>query len=92
MHISKYTYIYAQFLNGVVWPYGNYFHNISGSNDYDNLMNTDPPASISYFGDYLNQPAVRQVGVGCWVFGVRCSVFGFQFVLCFYAPAGRVPR
>ena len=66
----------TQFLNGDVWPYGNYFHNISGSNDYDNLMNTDPPASISYFGDYLNQPAVRQVGVGWWVLGVGCWVWG----------------
>jgi hypothetical protein len=24
-----------QFLNGDVWPYGNYFHNVTGLNDYD---------------------------------------------------------
>jgi len=51
--------VWDQFLNGDVWPYGNYFHNISGLNDYDNYMNTNAPASFDYYAPYLNQPAVR---------------------------------
>jgi vitellogenic carboxypeptidase-like protein len=51
--------VWDQFLNGDVWPYGNYFHNISGLNDYDNFMNTNPPADFDYYAPYLNQPAVR---------------------------------
>ena len=43
------------------WPDKNLFHNMTGSNDYDNLMNTDAPASFGYFGKYVNQPAVRQM-------------------------------
>ena len=26
--------VWDKFLNGDVWPYGNYFHNITGLNDY----------------------------------------------------------
>ena len=40
--------------------YGNYFHNISGLNDYDNFMNTNAPASFNYYAPYLNQRAVRE--------------------------------
>lgn len=35
-------------LNGDVWPYANLFHNMTGSNDYDNFLNTDAPASFNY--------------------------------------------
>ena len=38
---------------------GNYFHNVTGLNDYDNYMNTNAPASFGYYAPYLNQPAVR---------------------------------
>lgn len=41
------------------WPYGNYFHNITGLNDYDNYLNTNAPADFGYYAPYLNQPAVR---------------------------------
>ena len=51
--------VWDEFLNGDVWPYGNYFHNISGLNDYDNFMNTNAPASFSYYAPYLNQASVR---------------------------------
>lgn len=51
--------VWDEFLNGDVWPYGNYFHNISGLNDYDNFMNTNAPASFGYYAAYLNQPAIR---------------------------------
>jgi len=51
--------VWDQFLNGDVWPYGNYFHNVTGLNDYDNFMNTNAPASFSTYAPYLNQRAVR---------------------------------
>ena len=41
-------------------PPQNYFHNITGLNDYDNFMNTNAPASFGYYGPYLNQPSVRK--------------------------------
>ena len=32
-----------EMLNGDVYPYPNYFHNITGSNDYDNFLRTNAP-------------------------------------------------
>lgn len=49
-----------KFLNGDVWPYANYFHNCSGSNDYDNFLRTNAPAEFGYFGPYVNQPDIRK--------------------------------
>lgn len=46
-------------LNGDIWPYANYFHNITGSNDYDNFMNTNAPASFSYFGPWCSNATHR---------------------------------
>jgi len=43
-------------LNGDIWPYANYFHNITGSNDYDNFMNTNAPASFNYYADWCAIP------------------------------------
>ena len=51
--------VWDEFLNGDVWPYGNYFHNITGLNDYDNYLNTNAPADFDYYAPYLNQPEVR---------------------------------
>ena len=51
--------VWDEFLNGDVWKYGNYFHNVTGLNDYDNFMNTNAPAAFGYYAPYLNQPAVR---------------------------------
>jgi hypothetical protein len=34
---------------------------MTGSNDYDNLMNSDAPVSFGYFGKYVNQPPVREM-------------------------------
>jgi|EP01049_Picozoa_sp_SAG25_P012024 vitellogenic carboxypeptidase-like protein len=48
-------------LNGDIWPYANLFHNMTGSNDYDNFMNTNAPASFGYYTQYLNQPSVRKM-------------------------------
>lgn len=48
--------IWDRMLNGDVFPYANYFHNVSGSNDYDNLMNTNSPPS--FFANYIQRPEV----------------------------------
>lgn len=45
-------------LNGDVYKYPNLFHNMTGSNDYDNFMNTNSPPS--YFEAYLKKPGVLQ--------------------------------
>ena len=52
--------VWDKMLNGDVWPYGNLFHNLTGLNDYDNFMNTDPPEELDYFGPYLSAPSVRK--------------------------------
>merc|ERR1740130_1681741 len=40
--------VWDEMLNGDIYPYPNYFHNITGSNNYDNLMMTNNPADESY--------------------------------------------
>ena len=45
---------------GDVFPYPNYFHNITGSNDYDNFARTDAPADFSFYYSFLQQPSVRK--------------------------------
>jgi vitellogenic carboxypeptidase-like protein len=51
--------IWDEMLNGDEYPYPNYFHNITGSNDYDNFMNTNAPESFGYYYQYLQQAYVR---------------------------------
>jgi len=59
-----------EMLNGDVFPYHNYFHNITGSNNYDNFMMTNDPPDFSWYGDYLNQAEIRKaVHVGNATFG-----------------------
>jgi len=50
--------IWDEMLNGDVWPYKNYIHNITGSNNYYNLLS--PPGTPSYYNQYLSQPDVRR--------------------------------
>lgn len=50
--------IWDEMLNGDVFPYRNYIHNITGSNNYYNLLS--PARTPSYWGQYLSQPDVRQ--------------------------------
>lgn len=45
--------VWDRFLNGDIFPYANYFHNITGLNDYDNYMNTDPPVDLEYYAKYV---------------------------------------
>lgn len=66
--------VWDQMLNGDVFPYANYFHNITGSNDYDNLMNTN--ADPVYFLTYLNQGDVRKsihIGDAQFQSGAACE-------------------
>ena len=69
--------VWDKMLNGDVWPYGNLFHNMTGLNDYDNFMNTDPPESLDYFGPYLSSPSVRKalhVGAHTMQSGSTCEM------------------
>ena len=52
--------VWDEMLNGDVYPYPNYFHNISGSNDYDNLMNTNAPPDFDYYASYMTRDDVRE--------------------------------
>ena len=52
--------VWDKMLNGDIWPYANLFHNMTGSNDYDNMMNTNAPASFNYYSKYVNLPTVRK--------------------------------
>ncbi|KAJ1459029.1 Alpha/Beta hydrolase protein [Pelagophyceae sp. CCMP2097] len=49
-----------EMLNGDVFPYANFFHNISGSNDYDNFLNTNAPASFDYFAAFVDRADIRK--------------------------------
>eukprot|EP00658_Telonema_sp_P-2_P046192 TRINITY_DN3430_c0_g1_i14.p1 TRINITY_DN3430_c0_g1~~TRINITY_DN3430_c0_g1_i14.p1 ORF type:complete len:406 (+),score=88.08 TRINITY_DN3430_c0_g1_i14:213-1430(+) len=66
--------VWDQMLNGDIFPYPNYFHNISGSNDYDNFLNTNAPASFGYYAKYLDRPDIREaLHVGDTPFGTNAS-------------------
>lgn len=59
-----------QMLNGDVYPYPNYFHNITGSNDYDNLLRTNAPESFEWYSTFVSQDSVRAaVHAGSGTFG-----------------------
>lgn len=45
--------VWDRMLNGDIFPYPNYFHNISGSNDYDNFLNTNAPKSFGYYHPFM---------------------------------------
>ena len=47
--------------NGDIYPYPSYYHNVTGSNNYDNFLTMDSPASFDYYAKYLNQD--RYAGV-----------------------------
>ena len=69
--------VWDEFLNGDVYPYPSFYKNVTGSNDYDNVLRTNAPESFGYFATYLNQPDVRQkIHVGNAVFndGHECEM------------------
>ena len=47
--------VWDEMLNGDIYPYPNYFHNITGLNDYDNFINS--AASTQHFRSVLFRPA-----------------------------------
>jgi vitellogenic carboxypeptidase-like protein len=63
--------VWDEMLNGDVYPYPNYFHNITGSNDYDNFLRTDAPEEFGYYSKYVSLPAIKQaMHTGSVPFGV----------------------
>ena len=51
--------VWDEMLNGDLYPYANYFHNITGSNDYDNFLRTNAPASFGRYAAYVDKADVR---------------------------------
>jgi len=45
--------VWDKFLNGDIFPYSNWFHNATGSDNYDNFLRTEPAADLAYFGNWL---------------------------------------
>ena len=69
--------VWDEMLNGDVYPYPSYFFNVSGSDDYDNMLRTHAPTAFGLYPKYLNQPEVRQqIHVGNAVFnsGHECEL------------------
>ena len=52
--------LWDEMLNGDLFPYPNYFHNVTASSDYDNFQRINAPASYSYYSAFLNRKDVRQ--------------------------------
>jgi vitellogenic carboxypeptidase-like protein len=83
--------VWDEMLNGDVYPYANYFHNITGSNDYDNILRTNPPPSWTPYGDFLNSAPVRKsLHVGDIPYGVNASDCERHLLADFHASM--VPR
>lgn len=63
-----------EMLNGDVYPYPNYFHNITGSNDYDNMLRTNAPTKFGWYSQYVSQPSIRKaIHAGSGTFGGNAS-------------------
>jgi vitellogenic carboxypeptidase-like protein len=59
--------VWDELINGDVYPYPNYFRNVTGLKDYDNFLNTDAPSAFTYYAQFLALPAVRaKVGRPYW--------------------------
>lgn len=66
-----------EMLNGDVFKYPNYFHNITGSNDYDNYLRTNAPESFGYYAKFMNQANIRaavHVGSATLQSGHECEL------------------
>lgn len=46
--------VWDEMLNGDVYPYPNYFHNVTGSNDYDNFLRTNAPAEFGWYSQCVD--------------------------------------
>ena len=52
--------VWDQMINGDIYPYPNYYHNVTGSNDYDNFMNTNEPEEIGYYYSFVTAANTRK--------------------------------
>ena len=66
--------IWDEMINGDLFPYSSLFLNVTGSYDYDNNQNTQPPVSFSLFAEFLDAPATRSaIHVASAPFGTNAS-------------------
>ena len=52
--------VWDEMLNGDIYPYPNYFHNITGLGDYYNFLRQGYPADQFRFEDFVTRPEIRQ--------------------------------
>lgn len=52
--------VWDEMINGDVYPYPNYYHNVTGSNDYDNFMDTNSPPSLYYYRSFVSATSTRK--------------------------------
>lgn len=68
--------VWDEMINGDIYPYPNYYHNVTGSNDYDNFMDTNEPASLSYYYPFVTAAETRRgihVGEAVYNDGSLCE-------------------
>lgn len=78
-----------EMLNGDVFPHPSYFHNITGSSNYDNVLKTEAPASFSYYNKFLASSEVRDaihVGNAKWQSGAECEKHLLNDFMVSYVP------
>ena len=52
--------VWDEMINGDIYPYPNYYHNVTGSNDYDNFMDTNEPDELGYYYPFVTAPNTRK--------------------------------
>lgn len=52
--------VWDEMINGDIYPYPNYYHNVTGSNDYDNYMNTNSPPCLGYYRPFVTSSSTRR--------------------------------
>jgi len=52
--------VWDEMINGDIYPYPNYYHNVTGSLDYDNFMNTVEPADLGNYYPFVTAAATRR--------------------------------
>jgi vitellogenic carboxypeptidase-like protein len=69
--------VWDQMINGDIFPYPNYYHNVTGSNDYDNFMDTNEAADIGYYYPFVTAANTRKaahVGDAVYNDGSKCEM------------------
>jgi vitellogenic carboxypeptidase-like protein len=62
--------IWDEMINGDIYPYPNYYHNVTGSLDYDNFMNTVEPSDLGYYYSFVTTAATRRgIHAGATTYG-----------------------